>query len=83
MSKTVEDLIVLFGGNAALLIALAFLLRSILTHRLTKDIRVFEAELKAKADSSIEQAKHAMQLATTEHQVRFSKLHEKRAEVLA
>jgi hypothetical protein len=41
------------------------------------------SELKAQGDASIEQLKTRLQQATIEHQVRFAKLHEKRAEVIA
>ena len=39
--------------------------------------------MKSSADVEIERLKTALQAAALEHQVRFSKLHEKRAEVLA
>ena len=63
-----QSLLVAFGGNAALLLVLGFLGRSLMSSVLAKDIEKFKAEL---------------HVAAVEHQVRFSKLHEKRAEVLA
>jgi len=63
-----QSLLVAFGGNAALLLVLGFLGRSLMSTILTKDLEKFKADL---------------QVAAVEHQVRFSKLHEKRAEVLA
>lgn len=63
-----QSLLVAFSGNAALLLVLGFLGRSLMSSVLAKDIEKFKADLHA---------------ATVEHQVRFSKLHEKRAEVLA
>jgi hypothetical protein len=63
-----QALLVAFGGNAALLLVIAFLGRSLVGNFLTKDIEKFKADL---------------QVAAVEHQVRFSKLHEKRAQVLA
>lgn len=48
-----------------------------------RDTKRFETELKAKADSAIEQLKSELQIRTIEHQVRFSRLHEKRATVIA
>lgn len=63
-----QSLLVAFGGNAALLLVLGFLGRSLVSAVLEKDITQFKA---------------ALQQAAVEHQVRFSKLHEKRAEVLA
>ena len=63
-----QSLLVAVGGNAALLLVLAFLGRSLMSTILTKDLEKFKADL---------------QVAAVERQVRFSKLHEKRAEVLA
>jgi hypothetical protein len=54
--------------NAALLLVIAFLGRSLVGNFLTKDIEKFKGDL---------------QVAAIEHQIRFSKLHEKRAQVLA
>lgn len=63
-----QSLLVAFGGNAALLLVLGFLGRSLMSTVLVRDIEKFKASL---------------QQAGIEHQIRFSKLHEKRAEVLA
>ena len=63
-----QSLLVAFGGNAALLLVLGFLGRSVMSSVLARDIEQFKATLK---------------VAAVEHQIRFSKLHEKRAEVLA
>lgn len=49
----------------------------------TKSIYLFAVVIKAKADSTIEQLKSDLQLRTIEHQVRFSRLHEKQATVIA
>jgi len=62
------SLLIAFGGNAALLLVLGFLGRSLLLSILAKDIEKFKADLR---------------IAAIEHEVRFSKLHEKRVEVLA
>ena len=78
-----EQLLIVFGGNATLLIVLGFLFRSLISQLLTKDIEKFKTQLKADADKSVEQYKSTLQMTALEHQVRFSKLHEKRGEVLA
>jgi hypothetical protein len=93
-----EEILLAFGGNALLLGVLAFLTRSLIQTWLAKDIKKFEAELQDKAatqlqrlrfdlksqgDVSIEQLKSRLQQAALEHQVRFSKLHEERAEKIA
>jgi hypothetical protein len=78
-----EQLLIVFGGNATLLIVLGFLFRSLISQLLTKDIEKFKTQLKADADKSVEQYKSTLQMTALEHQVRFSKLHEKRAQVIA
>jgi hypothetical protein len=70
-------------GNAAVLAILGFLAKALLYQLLQRDSRRFEYELKAKTDSAIEQLKSDLQIRTIEHQVRFSRLHEKRATVIA
>jgi len=48
----------------------------------TSELESLKYELKSKGDASIEQLKSRLQQAALEHQVRFSKLHEKRAQVI-
>ena len=70
-------------GNAAVLAVLGFLAKALLGQLVQRDILRFQFELKAKADSAFEQLKSDLQIRTIEHQVRFSRLHEKRANVIA
>lgn len=78
-----QQLLILFGGNAMLLAVLGYLCKSLLSQMLAKDIEKFKTELKADADVALERHKHTLQITALEHQVRFSKLHEKRAQVVA
>jgi hypothetical protein len=71
------------GGGATLPGASAWLIKTALTHRLARDAEAFKARLKADADAEIERLKNSLQMTALEHQVRFFKLHEKRAEVIA
>jgi hypothetical protein len=70
------------GGSAVLLAAVAWLLQSALAAWIAKDAERFKQSLKADAAKEVESLKHSLQKTATEHQVRFSKLHEKRAEVI-
>lgn len=70
-------------GNMAALAVLGWLGKSLLEKLIQRDSKRFEIELKAKADSTIEQLKSDLQLRTIEHQIRFSRLHEKQATVIA
>lgn len=78
-----QTLLLAFGGNAALLAVLAFAGKSLLEKLIVRDTKRFESELQAKSNAAIEQLKNELQLKTIEHQVRFSRLHEKRASVIA
>ena len=78
-----ESILVAVGGNAALLLLLGWLARSLGSQLLAKDLEKFKADLAAASSSSTEKLKHDLQLTAVEHQVRFSKLHERRAEVIA
>jgi hypothetical protein len=47
-----------------------------------KDAEAFKADLKRNSDMEIERLKSTLQMAAIEHQVRFSKLHEERVEII-
>lgn len=55
-------------GSGILIGAVAWVVRSLMLHLLSKDLESFKGQL---------------QLAAFEHQVRFSQLHERRASILA
>lgn len=63
-----QTILLAFGGNAVLLAILGWLAKSFVEGRLAKEVERFRSELRN---------------ASVEHQVRFSKLHEKRAKVIA
>lgn len=78
-----QTILLAFGGNAALLAILSFLGKSFLDKLIIRDTKQFESDLKAKSDMAIEHLKNELQIKTIEHQIRFSRLHEKRAAVIA
>jgi len=78
-----QSLLVAFGGNAALLLVLGFLGRSLISTFLAKDVEGFKANLQTTLTKDVERFRADLQQAAVEHEVRFSELHEKRAEVLA
>jgi hypothetical protein len=71
------------GGSAVLLCVIGFLSRSILAHFLSKDIETFKANLQIESQREITKLKSSLELIAFEHQVRFSRLHEKRGEIIA
>jgi hypothetical protein len=78
-----QSLLLAFGGQVTLLVALAFLLKAIITHRLSQEAEAFKVNLQAQVNIEIERLRSSLQIVATEHQVRFSKLHEKRGEGIA
>lgn len=78
-----QTILLAFGGNAALLAVLAWAVKSLTSQWLTKDLEKFKISIKAEADAKTEQLKNNLQMSALEHNVKFSKLHEKRAEVVA
>lgn len=67
-SEIITLIISSIGGSAALFAAVAWLARSVVKHFLDKDLANFKLSLER---------------ATYEHQIRFSKLHEIRAQIIA
>lgn len=78
-----QTILLALGGNAMMLAVLGFLGKSLLEKLIYRDIKLFESKLKFETDATIERLKNELQLTTIEHQVRFSRLHEKTAETIA
>lgn len=78
-----QTILLALGGNVALLAVLGWLSQSFVSQLLAKDIEGFKATLRSESESASQRLRHDLEKATIEHQVRFSKLHEKRAEVIA
>ncbi len=82
MNQYWQELIKLLGGFAVLVGALAWLTKSIITHFLDRDVEKYKSRLASESARELEHFKNELQLAAKEHEVRFSKLHEKRAEII-
>jgi hypothetical protein len=78
-----QEIFTTVGSTAVIVSAFTFLTKSVINHLLTRDVEKFKAGLKADADIEIEKLKHSLEKVAVEHQVRFSKLHSERAEVIA
>lgn len=89
-----QTILIGFGGPSFLIGVLAYLSKTLLTQWLSREVRrqdaelsrnakSFELELKAKYDLAAEQLKSELQRSASEHQIRFARLHEKRAETIA
>src|ERR1700723_281609 len=71
------------GVTGVIIAAVSWLAKKLVSEAMARDTEKFRIELKAAADSQIERQKNELRMLALEHQVRFSKLHEKRAEVIA
>jgi len=66
-----------------MLVAAGFLAKSLINNFLERDLKRFEATIKATHELAVERLKSDLHIRAIEHEVRFSRLHEKRAEVIA
>lgn len=71
------------GGSAAFFGAAAWLTRSLVQHFFSRDLEKFRLEVTIQHDIAVERAKSELQRAFREREIRFSHLHEKRAELIA
>jgi hypothetical protein len=78
----VEFVLLALGGNALLIAVLGYLARSLMSQFLTKDVERFKASLSQASTAAAEELKHRLSLTAHEHNVRFTRLHEKQAQVL-
>lgn len=79
---TVEAIVIAFGGSVALISVLAYLARSLLSQLLAKDLKRFEMQLSQTSIAAADELKHRLSLVAHEHHIRFSRLHERQAQVL-
>lgn len=80
ISEIVMVIISSIGGSAVLFASVAWLVRSIINHTLSKDIEKFKINLKSESEQELLRMHSSLQLAEFEHQIRFSQLHERLAE---
>ena len=78
-----ETALVALGGSAMLVAAVAWLARSIIDQFLSKDLERFKSELASASSLSAERTRHELALAAQEKGLLLTKLHEKRAQVIA
>lgn len=77
-----QAILIGFGGNFALLSVLGFAGKSLFETIINRDTKRFESDLTAKTNATIEQLKNDLQLKAIEHEVRFTRLHEKSADTI-
>jgi hypothetical protein len=77
-----ETILLAFGGNAILLAILGWLARSLLSQFLAKDLHNFESDLSLRTELATAELKQRLGMAAHEHNVRFTKLHERQSQVV-
>jgi len=77
------DLLKSLGTTAIVAAAAAWFTKSVITHFLSRKIESYKIELKRESDKEIEGIKSRLEIVALERQIVFSRLHEKRAEIIA
>ncbi|HEY2392221.1 MAG TPA: hypothetical protein VGK22_13695 [Candidatus Angelobacter sp.] len=70
------------GGTTSFTLVSAWLLKTGLKEWLARETEAFKSRLQTGAQIEVEKLRSALQITATEHQIRFSRLHEKRADVI-
>jgi hypothetical protein len=78
-SEIIAIIVSTVGGSTAVLVAVAWIVKSIINHALSKNIEEFKLKLQNQSQQEILRLQSSLQLHEFEHQVRFSQLHERLA----
>src|SRR5690348_4818311 len=78
-----QEVITSLGSSGLLLAGGVYLFKTSMSQWMARDVERFKSQLKSDADAEIERLKHSLVMTASDHQVRFAKLHERRAEVIA
>lgn len=78
----IENLIFFLGGSSVLLASVGWLTKSIVSHYLTKDVEIYKQKIKYDLERELEEFKYKLQIEAQQKHIMFTKLHEKRAEIL-
>jgi hypothetical protein len=70
------------GGTVAVSGAAAWLFKTAIREWIARETEAFKTQLRTDADIEIEKLRHSLQMTATEHDVKFARMHEKRAEMI-
>lgn len=76
------EVIKFVGGSAVLLAIAGWLIRTIIQHFLTKDIEQYKFDIRRQGEIELEKLKAALNIEAVTHEITFSKLHNRRAEII-
>ena len=77
MSELITVIISTIGGSAILIGAVAWVVKSVINHALSRDIEKFKLILQNESQQELMRLQSSLQLHEFEHQIRFSQLHER------
>jgi hypothetical protein len=77
------EIIKFVGGGTAFLTVSAWFIRSLMQQLLSRDLERFRSDLRLSGEREIESLKSLLSIEATKEQIRFSKLQERRADVIA
>lgn len=80
---TIEIILLAITGNALVLAVLGWLAKSLVQNLLSKDLNEHRIQLESDYQRAAQEFGHGLSLAAKEHDVRFGKLHERRADTIA
>jgi hypothetical protein len=76
------DIIKTIGTNAVFLAVVGFVAKSLFNQMLSRDVDKFRIELQATNDKELAKFRSELEKTAFEHQTRFTKLYDKRAEII-
>ncbi len=82
MNIDLNEIIKYLGGTALVLAAIGWLVRSLISQFLSKDIEAYKEKLSSQTQVKMEQLKSELSIAAQTQQIKFSRLHEKQAEAI-
>ena len=71
------------GSTGVALAVVGYFVRGVSAQVLSRDLEKFKADLSAKHDIEIERLRNDLRIAASEHETRFTRLHETRADTIA
>lgn len=77
-----EEIIKFLGGSALLLATAAWLIRSLISHFLSKDVEGFKKQLQSQFDVALGRLRHDLRLVAAQHENQIQLLQERRLAVI-
>ncbi len=79
----IENILKFVGGSAVLFAVIAWFVKTLVTHFLSRDIEKLKSALALEVQKTNDKIQKETQINILEHQIRFNKLHERVADVIA